>query len=118
MNKTPYRVIAIMLGVALLLVIALWVFTQSTTFGQSMFIMVNIFSLLCYAYDKYRAVQKTGTRVPEPFMHTLAAIGGSPGAFIGQHVFDHKKKKRSFQNVFWIIVVLQLIVLLLIYFLR
>jgi uncharacterized membrane protein YsdA (DUF1294 family) len=53
--------------------------------------------------------------VPEVVLWLLAALGGSPGAFIAMRVFHHKTSKTSFQIVFWVIVAAQaaLIVLLL-----
>ena len=53
--------------------------------------------------------------MPEIVLWLLAALGGSPGAFIARRVFHHKTSKTSFQIVFWVIVAVQvaLIVLLL-----
>jgi uncharacterized membrane protein YsdA (DUF1294 family) len=59
-----------------------------------------------YGYDKGQA-QRGGGRVPEGVLWLLAAMGGSPGAFIAMRVFHHKTSKRSFQAVFWVIVAVQ-----------
>ena len=45
--------------------------------------------------------------MPEAVPWLLAALGGSPGAFIAMRVFHHKTSKTSFQIVFWVIVAAQ-----------
>ena len=45
--------------------------------------------------------------MPEAVPWLLAALGGSPGAFIAMRVFHHKTSKTSFQLVFWVIVAVQ-----------
>jgi uncharacterized membrane protein YsdA (DUF1294 family) len=43
-------------------------------------------------------------RVKEVTLHTLALVGGWPGALVGMHYFQHKTRKTSFQIVFWVTV--------------
>jgi len=40
-------------------------------------------------------------------LHTLAAVGGSPGALLGMSLFRHKTIKGKFRILFWCIVALQ-----------
>jgi uncharacterized membrane protein YsdA (DUF1294 family) len=68
---------------------------------------VNIAALLLYGYDKRASGRESATRVPELTLHAFALLGGSPLAFVGQRVFRHKTRKRSFQIVFWSIVAIQ-----------
>ena len=78
---------------------------------RALFVGVNVATLLAYGYDK-GAAQRGGQRVPEAALHLLAAVGGTPGAFVGQWVFRHKTRDRQFQWVFWSIAVVQVILLL------
>jgi uncharacterized membrane protein YsdA (DUF1294 family) len=56
-----------------------------------------------YGQDKRWAA--TGRRrVPESTLHLLALLGGWPGGFVAQRIFRHKTSKRSFQVIFWGIV--------------
>lgn len=67
---------------------------------------VNVATLALYAYDKAVAGGRW-RRVPERTLHLFALIGGTPAALLGQIWFRHKTVKRSFQAVFWLIVVAQ-----------
>ena len=72
--------------------------------------IVAVMSLICfiaYGFDKRRAVGG-GRRVPERTLHTLAFLGGWPGAILGQRQFRHKTQKLSFLIVFWLIVLLHI----------
>ncbi len=66
-----------------------------------------------YAYDKGQA-RTGGRRVPERTLHTLEALGGWPGALIGQHTLRHKTRKFKYQAVFWLIVVAHIVLIRLI----
>ncbi|MEO8153174.1 MAG: DUF1294 domain-containing protein [Rhizobacter sp.] len=56
--------------------------------------------LVLYAVDKSAAIAGRW-RVPERTLIALALAGGWPGAVMGQHMFRHKSKKRSFQWALW-----------------
>ena len=58
-----------------------------------------------YAYDKRRA-QAGEWRVPEVTLHLLEITGGWPAAFLAQRWLRHKTSKRSYQFMFWLIVLL------------
>ena len=73
---------------------------------------INLVTLVFYGWDKWRAT-KQKSRTPEWCLHLLALLGGSPGAWVAQQCFRHKTVKRSFRIVFWLIVVLQAIVIFL-----
>ncbi len=74
---------------------------------------VSIASFFTYGYDKSIAGRGI-TRVPEVVLHALTATGGTIGSFAGMQLFRHKTQKKSFQAVFWAIVVIQIIVLILV----
>jgi len=64
---------------------------------------LSAFSFFVYRSDKRRA--ETGRwRIPESTLHLADLIGGWPGAFLAQRVFRHKISKRSFQCIFWLVV--------------
>lgn len=68
-------------------------------------------SLWCFAaywYDK-RQAQSGGWRTPESTLHTLALLGGWPGALLAQQWLRHKSSKPEFRRVFWVTVVLNML---------
>jgi uncharacterized membrane protein YsdA (DUF1294 family)/cold shock CspA family protein len=67
---------------------------------------VNAATLILYGYDKAVAGGRR-LRVPESVLHLLAFVGGTPAAFVSQILFRHKTSKRSFQAVFWLILLAQ-----------
>ena len=74
--------------------------------------LVFVMSVICftaYGLDKWRAVNGS-RRLPEKTLHTLALLGGWPGALLGQRQFRHKTKKLTFLVVFWCVVVLHVAV--------
>ncbi len=56
---------------------------------------INILTLLCFGWDKNLA-RRRKRRIPERTLLGFAAIGGSPGAWLGRWLFRHKTRKRSF----------------------
>jgi uncharacterized membrane protein YsdA (DUF1294 family) len=77
-------------------------------FVAAWLISVNVIAVGYYAYDKHRACGG-GRRVPEMVLHGLALAGGSPGAWLAMRLFRHKTIKGSFRLAFWLIVVVQLL---------
>ena len=80
--------------------------------GWSWIIGVSLASFGTYGYDKSIAGRGV-TRVPEVVLHLLTAVGGTIGSFAGMQIFRHKTQKKSFQLVFWVIVVIQIVVIVL-----
>lgn len=72
---------------------------------------VNVVAFAYYGYDKARA-KGTRSRVPEVVLHAIALAGGTLGAYLGMRVFRHKTIKGSFRIIFWIIAVLQLLLII------
>lgn len=68
-------------------------------------IVVNMISLLIFGWDKLCARAKW-RRIPETTLLTLALIGGSVGARIGQKLFRHKTSKQPFARKLSAIVIL------------
>ncbi|KAF2253243.1 DUF1294-domain-containing protein [Trematosphaeria pertusa] len=65
--------------------------------------VVSGITFLLYGYDKMQA-RNLEWRVKEATLHILEVLGGWPGALVGQHYFQHKTKKTTFQIPFWMIV--------------
>ncbi len=76
-------------------------------------ISINICTFIAYGVDK-RAAIKGGWRVPENSLHMLEFLGGWIGAWLGQKFFHHKTKKRSFQNTYRLMIILEFIAVYLI----
>jgi uncharacterized membrane protein YsdA (DUF1294 family) len=79
-------------------------------FAWSWIFGVNIASFLTYGYDKAIAGRSV-TRVPEAVLHLLTLFGGMLGSFLAMHLFRHKTHKTSFRIAFWVIVIVQIIVI-------
>jgi len=76
--------------------------------GRAAFIAINGATFCLYGVDKYQAI-RLGARVPEAMLHFAAAVGGTPGAALGQVTFRHKTRKKSFRVVFFAIAAAQAI---------
>ncbi|ROR91109.1 DUF1294 domain-containing protein [Nocardioides aurantiacus] len=61
-------------------------------------------ALLMYGADK-TAAEQGRWRTPESTLHTIALIGGWPGALVARMVFRHKTTKQPFRTIFWFTVV-------------
>lgn len=57
-----------------------------------------------YGADKSAAVRGTW-RTAESTLHTLALVGGWPGALVARKVFRHKTSKQPFRTIFWLTVI-------------
>lgn len=69
-----------------------------------LYLAASTFTFLVYAKDKWTA-RTARWRTKESTLHTLALIGGWPGALIAQQVLRHKSRKNAFQFAFWATVV-------------
>lgn len=70
------------------------------------FISINIVTIFAYWVDK-RAAVRGAWRVPEINLHTLEFLGGWSGALFAQKFFRHKNKKKSYQSMFWVVLIMQ-----------
>ena len=69
---------------------------------------INAVGFMMYALDKFLA-KRSWLRVPESLLHLLAFGGATPAAIVAQQLFWHKTTKRSFQVMFWMIALVQVI---------
>ena len=67
---------------------------------------VNIATFFLYGIDKYKA-KKNKWRISEATLLTMAAIGGSIGAWAGMRLWHHKTKHKKFKYGIPIIIILQ-----------
>lgn len=71
-------------------------------------ILVNLLAFALFGLDKRRA-RRGQWRVPERNLLTLAVLGGSVGAKIGQRVFRHKTSKQPFAGILNAICLMQVV---------
>jgi len=76
------------------------------------FIGVSVITYLIYWWDK-SAARKGNWRTPESTLHMLGVAGGWPGALVAQQVLRHKTQKRSFRIVFWLTVLVNAVLVVL-----
>ena len=67
---------------------------------------VNIATFFLYGIDKYKA-KKGKWRISEATLLTMAAIGGSIGAWAGMRIWHHKTMHKKFKYVIPLIIILQ-----------
>lgn len=71
-------------------------------------VVINYIAFSLYHLDKERAI-KGKRRISEKNLLTVAALGGTLGAWIGMNKYRHKTKKTSFKLWFYAIVLLQIL---------
>ena len=69
-------------------------------------VAVNIATFLLYGIDKYKA-KKGKWRISEATLLTMAAIGGSIGAWAGMRLWHHKTMHKKFKYGIPVIIILQ-----------
>jgi len=97
---------------AVLLALIVNVLFPGLGLGWSWIFGISLAAFFTYGYDK--AVAGRGvTRVPEVVLHALTLLGGTLGSCLGMQIFRHKTQKKSFQTIFWAIVIVQIVVIIL-----
>ena len=77
-------------------------------------VIVNVIGLVIMHADKQKA-RKGAWRISEATLMTVAAIGGSFGAFLGMKLFRHKTKHLKFTLGIPVLMVLHVVVLSVLY---
>ena len=67
---------------------------------------INIATFLLYGIDKYKA-KKGKWRISEATLLTMAAIGGSIGAWAGMRLWHHKTMHKKFKYGIPLIIIMQ-----------
>jgi len=70
--------------------------------------IINIIGFAAMGMDKRRA-RKGAWRIPEARLFLFAALGGSPGSWIGMYAFRHKTRHWYFVVGMPVILVLQIV---------
>lgn len=65
-------------------------------------LLINARTAHLFWQDK-RYAREGHRRVPESSLLMMAAIGGTPGAFIARQMFRHKTRKQPFSTHLWLI---------------
>lgn len=73
-------------------------------------LIINLITLFVWGYDKKMA-RKNGNRIPEIRLLWFIFLGGLFGGIIGMLIFRHKILKRPFLLKFFVVAILQLIIL-------
>ena len=68
---------------------------------------VNIVTFILYGIDKYKA-KKGKWRISEATLLTMAAIGGSIGAWAGMRLWHHKTMHKKFKYGIPVIIIMQI----------
>ncbi len=74
------------------------------------YLVMSALTFAVYWLDK-SAAGSNRSRTPEKTLHSLALLGGWPGAMIAQQVLRHKSSKESFRAVFWFTVLINIALL-------
>ena len=75
------------------------------------YLVLSVVSFGQYAADK-RAAQQNRWRIPESALQLVSLLGGWPGSLVAQRLLRHKTRKTRFLAVFWVMVVLNVLVLI------
>lgn len=73
-------------------------------------VLLNIATFFAYWKDKV-AAEEEAIRIREDVLHALALLGGWPAAWLAQQALRHKTSKRSFQAMFWLTVLVNVVAL-------
>jgi len=99
-------------NVSLILAASFLVFVAGSAFANKLpfavlglYLAASVVTFVTYALDK-SAARNDQWRIQESTLHLFALVGGWPGALTAQNLLRHKSKKRSFQIVFWVTVIL------------
>ena len=103
MPAMPYLVLAVFA----LLYLAATVLVQLPLLVAAVYGVMSITCFAVYAIDK-RAARAKAWRTPEKTLWLLGLLCGWPGALLAQQWLRHKTAKRSFQVVFWVTVVVNM----------
>jgi uncharacterized membrane protein YsdA (DUF1294 family) len=72
-------------------------------FVLACYALMSAVAFAMYRRDKQRA-ERGEWRISEAALHLVELLGGWPGAWLAQQVFQHKRRKTAYMAVFWAIV--------------
>jgi len=103
-------------GLSIILTLILWG-SLKADIVLTWLIAITMITFFAYGYDKAIAGSKF-TRVPENVLLALTLLGGTLGAILGMQVFHHKTSKESFRAKFWIVLLIQVGLVILYFYLK
>lgn len=108
-QANPYRrTYGVGFGAALVSAILLWASGLTTDGVTAWLVAINVVTFCIFGYDK--AIAKgLRQRVPERVLLVLALSFGALGALAGMMFFRHKTAKVVFQIKFWLVILLQIL---------
>ncbi len=74
------------------------------------FIAINFVAFAAFGLDKTFA-ESGARRISESRLLGWAALGGTPGAYAGRHLFRHKTRKVSFSERLHAVAILQVLLI-------
>ena len=108
-RKTPKRIPRAAIGIGFLVAtVAVTALGFVPAVVPIVYFLMSCFSYIAYTLDKASA-GKNYRRTPEDTLHVLDFLSGWPGALVAQQQVRHKTVKASFQKVFWLTVVANLV---------
>jgi uncharacterized membrane protein YsdA (DUF1294 family) len=72
------------------------------------YILNSIATFLMFGIDKWKSIRGR-RRLRESTLHLLEALGGWPGALVAMQLFRHKRSKKAYMRIYWLIVLAHLI---------
>lgn len=103
-EPTPSRVPIVVTGMVLVASLVAWLLArQLHPLICSAPVLSSALAYAAYAYDKGQA-RSGGWRVAESTLHLLSLLWGWPGALIAQHTLRHKLRKPTFMILYWLTV--------------
>ncbi len=90
------------------------IFEQAPLMLLSLYGIASLLTFSIYAVDK-AAAKKGAWRIKESTLHLWSFIGGWPGALVAQKTLRHKTRKQPFRFIFWVTVVLNIGLLVILY---
>ncbi len=80
-------------------------FIEVVAFVLVFLFLANLIAFAAFAHDKSQA-RMGGWRVSESTLLTLAFLGGSVGALLGQRILRHKTRKEPFRTQLRLILIM------------
>lgn len=87
------------------------VFWRVELWVAALYAIASVITFVAYASDKTAAVEGR-SRTSEFTLLMLGLAGGWPGALLAQQTLRHKTRKASFQTLFWLTVVVNVLAFL------
>lgn len=99
-----------------LIIISIFEIEESLHYLLLYILNINIITIFNYGVDKYFAIKKYSYRISEDTLLSLMFFGGNLGALVSRKIFRHKTIKKSFNQKFWTVVGLQVVVVITAFF--